>query len=270
MNSALNCLSEPATGSELSLFSKGSNHSREHFDRLMKQMIHSPGRMIQFEIASKQESQVFVAGTFNDWDTTSHPLTYHPEDGLFKGILRLLPGTYHYKFIVDGVWRIDDKCSRWVINPHGSLDSVLEIDDSTREQQFNPPSVTLKNKGNAEMTIKAKSPFTRAKASKAAKLSRTARAPAPKLEPTTKRITFCVRTNPGSHVFLAGTFNNWDPTAKEMTDKKGNGVYITTLMLPAGIHEYKFVIDGIWYADTGCSEFVQNEYGTHNSVKRIG
>ena len=85
----------------------------------------------------------------------------------------------------------------------------------------------------------------------------------------TKRVTFTVRAREGCKVSLAGSFNNWDPTAKEMTDKKGDGVFVATLNLPVGSHEYKFVIDGIWCADPECSDWVQNDLGTLNSLKIV-
>ena len=84
-----------------------------------------------------------------------------------------------------------------------------------------------------------------------------------------KRVTFAVRAKEDSKVFLAGSFNDWDPTAKEMTDKKGDGVFTATLNLPAGSHEYKFVIDGIWCADPECADWIQNDLGTLNSVKVV-
>ena len=93
-------------------------------------MNRAQGRAVRFEIAAKQVSRVYVTGTFNGWNSTEHPLTYHPEDGLFKCTLRLLPGTYHYKFVVDSVWHMDAKCPHWVLNNHGSLDSVLWVSNA--------------------------------------------------------------------------------------------------------------------------------------------
>jgi len=84
-----------------------------------------------------------------------------------------------------------------------------------------------------------------------------------------KRVTFSVRAKEDSKVFLAGSFNNWDPTAKAMSDKAGDGVFTVTLNLPAGQHEYKFVIDGIWCADPECADWVQNDLGTLNSVRVV-
>jgi len=88
--------------------------------------------------------------------------------------------------------------------------------------------------------------------------------------PKTQRVTFSVRAEVGSKVFLAGDFNKWDPTAKEMSDKKGEGVYTVTLNLPVGDHPYKFVINSTWCADPECVDWVQNDHGTLNSVKRVG
>jgi 1,4-alpha-glucan branching enzyme len=94
--------------------------------------------------------------------------------------------------------------------------------------------------------------------------------PAAKKKATGKHAaTFSVSASPGSRVFLAGSFNKWDPTAKEMTDRKGDGVFTATLNLPPGEHQYKFVVDGTWCADPACKESVPNGHGTFNSVVRV-
>ena len=88
--------------------------------------------------------------------------------------------------------------------------------------------------------------------------------------PKNTRVTFSVRAEVGSKVFLAGCFNGWDPTAKQMTDKEGNGTFTCSLNLPKGKYEYKFVINGTWCADPECTDWVQNDMGTLNSVKIVG
>lgn len=85
----------------------------------------------------------------------------------------------------------------------------------------------------------------------------------------TSRVTFSVSAELGSKVFIAGSFNNWDPLAKELLDKKGIGIFTGVLMLPKGHHEYKFVINGTWCADPECPDWVQNSMGTLNSVKIV-
>ena len=68
-------------------------------------------------------------------------------------------------------------------------------------------------------------------------------------------------------VYLAGTFNDWKPTGRKMDGPDKDGVYKTKIKLRAGIHEYKFVIDGTtWRADPGNAESM-GFYG--NSVLRI-
>lgn len=123
------------------------------------------------------------------------------------------------------------------------------------------------------MTKKAATPATKkatvrraaAKAAPAAKP--VARKPA---QPKAERKVITVQADPGSTVFLAGSFNNWDPSALQMTDKVGNGVYSATVTLQPGIYEYKFVINGVWTLDPDPDrDWTQNGLGTLNSVLRV-
>lgn len=82
-----------------------------------------------------------------------------------------------------------------------------------------------------------------------------------------KAVVFTVRAEAGAKVFLAGSFNDWNPEATAMTEKKG--VYSASLKLAPGRYEYKFVINGEWMADCENQDFVQNECGTLNSVVTV-
>ncbi|MCL1888080.1 MAG: glycogen-binding domain-containing protein [Kiritimatiellaeota bacterium] len=94
--------------------------------------------------------------------------------------------------------------------------------------------------------------------------------PANKITPATrKRVTFKHQTKPGSSVSVAGSFNNWDTASHPLKDKEGSGLYTLTLLLAPGIHEYKFMVDGVWCVDPGCAEWVQNNLGTLNSLLRV-
>ena len=83
-----------------------------------------------------------------------------------------------------------------------------------------------------------------------------------------KRVTFHLETEPGKEVYIAGSFNDWDPEKKMMLEDE-EGKYSATLMLQPGQHEYKFVIDNEWIVDPQSPEHVQNEHGTHNSVVTV-
>ena len=141
---------------------------------------------------------------------------------------------------------------------------------------------TKKTTSKAKTPVKAKKPAAKAKAPvKAKKTTVKPKAPAKaKAAPKAakkivkaalkkSRITFTYRAEKGCSVFLAGTFNNWSATAKEMTDKKGTGIYTAVATLAPGSYEYKFVINDIWCADPECADWVQNSHGTLNSVKHV-
>ena len=83
-------------------------------------------------------------------------------------------------------------------------------------------------------------------------------------KPTTKAVTFTVHAEKGKAVYVAGEFNEWNPTAKKMAFKAG--VYSATVKLAPGDYQYKFVIDGTWCADPENVNAVANDQGTFNSV----
>ena len=84
--------------------------------------------------------------------------------------------------------------------------------------------------------------------------------------PAKKEVTFTVHAEKGKAVYVAGEFNNWNPTAKKMVYKCKEGIYSASLKLDAGTYQYKFVIDGIWCCDPENEATVGNDQGTFNSV----
>lgn len=86
----------------------------------------------------------------------------------------------------------------------------------------------------------------------------------------TKKIAFQFRAETGSKVFVAGSFNNWNPTSKQLKDRGGDGVFTGTMMLAPGRYEYKFVVNGVWCVDPECQEWVANGHGSLNSVLNVG
>lgn len=89
---------------------------------------HSPlQRKVNLYLKNKPDSRIFVAGTFNDWDAESLPLTDEHNNGHYHIALTLKPGRYEYKFIINGVWCIDENNPDFVINDFGTLNSVLKV-----------------------------------------------------------------------------------------------------------------------------------------------
>lgn len=79
----------------------------------------------EFVLEMPQAAVVAVAGTFNDWDPRRTPLRKRA-DGKWTTTVRLAPGRYEYRFVVDGKWISDPKAAS-IINPFGGTNSVLEV-----------------------------------------------------------------------------------------------------------------------------------------------
>ena len=81
---------------------------------------------VTFSLVDPQARQVSVCGDFNDWRPNVTPMS-RKADGRWETTLALRPGRYHYKFVADDRWLHDPKAQENVPNPHGSLNSVVEV-----------------------------------------------------------------------------------------------------------------------------------------------
>jgi hypothetical protein len=73
---------------------------------------------------------------------------------------------------------------------------------------------------------------------------------------------------PGARsVNVVGTFNDWASVSLPLEDHNHDGVWQAAAVLPAGTHEYMFVIDGErWVVDPLAGRFVEDGFGRENSV----
>lgn len=62
--------------------------------------------------------QARLPGFFNDWDPTETPMV-RDEEGHWTTSLKLAPGRYEYKFVVD--------CSHCMMNDFGTMNRVLAV-----------------------------------------------------------------------------------------------------------------------------------------------
>jgi len=69
-------------------------------------------------------------------------------------------------------------------------------------------------------------------------------------------------------VFVAGTFNGWDPKRTSLRKDSG-GVWHASLPLTTGRYEYRFIVDGQWQEDPGAGDSVPNPHGGRNSVLTV-
>ena len=66
-------------------------------------------------------------------------------------------------------------------------------------------------------------------------------------------------------VFIAGSFNDWHPSATPMI-RLNEGKWAKELALSPGRHEYRLVVDGQWIDDPAAKETVPNPFGGINAV----
>ena len=69
-------------------------------------------------------------------------------------------------------------------------------------------------------------------------------------------------------VSIGGTFNGWDPS-RTLMSKSADGTWRVILQLPAGSHEYKFVVDGKWVCEPGVDEFDPKLVGSPDCVANV-
>lgn len=81
---------------------------------------------VRLELTRPQAREVFVAGSFNDWQPTTTPLK-SVGDGKWAVELSLPPGRYEYRFIADGEWVDDPGAKEVVPNPHGAANALLVV-----------------------------------------------------------------------------------------------------------------------------------------------
>lgn len=83
-------------------------------------------RKITFVLDAPGASEVYIAGDFNAWAPRTHSMK--PDgNGRWVTQLRLGPGRFEYKFIVDGRWVMDPANARQCPNCFGTANSVLTV-----------------------------------------------------------------------------------------------------------------------------------------------
>ena len=79
-------------------------------------------RKTEFSLSAPQTQSVSIAGGFNQWNPSSHPLKMD-DKGIWRISLALNPGQYEYRFFVNGEWENGPNCSSFFQNPFGTSNS---------------------------------------------------------------------------------------------------------------------------------------------------
>lgn len=79
-----------------------------------------------FELVEPLACSVQLVGDFTAWQDRPIDLK-RQKDGIWQATVPLDPGPHQYRFVVDGQWRDDARCSGRSPNPFGGQNCIREV-----------------------------------------------------------------------------------------------------------------------------------------------
>ena len=86
----------------------------------------SKRRKITFSLTSPDAKEVILMGDFNQWNAKVHPMKKN-KAGVWEKATLLFPGTYEYRFIVDGQWENDPNNAQTRTNQFGTKNNFIVV-----------------------------------------------------------------------------------------------------------------------------------------------
>lgn len=216
--------------------------------------------------------RVYISGSFNAWSTMKTPMQ-KIENGWVVSI-KLQPGKYTYKYIVDGRWMHDPNNKQRERNEHGSYNSAVYCYNHKFTLNAFPNAKKVMLAGSFNNWNPSELKLEKSKDGWEIPMFLREGTHAYKyivdnnwvLDPTNKVSRPDGRGNINSfigignsytfklkgyltaeRVFLAGNFNAWN--GGELLMQKNDDGWILPYNLASGNYEYKFIVDGKWIAD---------------------
>lgn len=88
---------------------------------------------------------------------------------------------------------------------------------------------------------------------------------------TVHLVRFVFMAPKASSVTMVGDFNNWNRAATPLRRTGAGGAWTVSVPLPAGPHQYAFIVDGTaWTSDPASTTTVSDDFGTMTSVIAVG
>ena len=82
---------------------------------------------VTFTVHADKGKAVYLAGVFNEWSLTAKKMAYKARSGIYTATVKLAPGSYEYKFVIDGTWCADPENANSVPNDQGTFNSVIVV-----------------------------------------------------------------------------------------------------------------------------------------------
>ena len=83
-----------------------------------------------------------------------------------------------------------------------------------------------------------------------------------------QKVIFSFIAPAAQSVQLAGDFTGWQQKPVALKKSK-DGLWTTTVSLPPGRYEYRFLVDGQWCDDPECKIRQRNQVGGENCVRVV-
>ena len=84
-------------------------------------------KAVVFTVHAEKGKTVCLAGDFNGWDPSAKKMAFKARTGVYAASVKLAPGTYQYKFVIDGAWCADPENVNAVPNDQGTFNSVITV-----------------------------------------------------------------------------------------------------------------------------------------------
>jgi len=233
--------------------------------------------------------QVYVAGSFNNWNNNDLKMYIH--DGGWELPVYLRPGTHAYKFIVDNKWMTDPDNKVVRKDRDGNENSFLGIGDTLNfklKGYTTSKKVILTGDFNAwnegELVMDKISggwelPYALGKGNYQYRFIADGKWITDPSNPFTigpedhlnswlafkaNHMFLLSQFLTANKVIVAGSFNGWNENEYRM--KKKAGIWTFPIYLEPGKYTYKYIVDGKWIIDPGNELWEENKVGTGNSV----
>jgi chromosome partitioning protein len=82
---------------------------------------------VAFVTLYPRAKSVQIAGDFNEWQPSKLQLEKVGETGVWQAAVKMLPGKYRYRLVVDGQWQQDPYNESTELNPFGGYNSIVEV-----------------------------------------------------------------------------------------------------------------------------------------------
>jgi hypothetical protein len=98
---------------------------QERMEQILKEELPKINKA-NFTVFAPEAKEVYLVGEFNDWkiDPASR---MEKENGTWRKNVSITPGSYRYRFVIDGIWTEDPANPQKAQNPYGQMDSLVEV-----------------------------------------------------------------------------------------------------------------------------------------------